>query len=248
MTISKMMLALAVATVVAFAGSARGALVDSFSTSQGPLTVDGMSTTASSTVASGGGDILGGERDIQVMQTSGDSTTTVQVLGMQGRLEHGQGSDATAMTLITWDGVDGDAMTLDATVGLGGIDLTAGGLDNRFTLRVLLNDFSTDLTMTVWSSATNASEEIVSTGGGIGAPVLFDFFYADFDPVAGMMAADFENATAIQLKINGPTGATDIALDFIETTQEIPVPAALPGGLALLGLAGMGAWRRRRAA
>ncbi len=127
--------------------------------------------------------------------------------------------------------------------GLGGEDLTEASAHNAIHISILSNDLVANLTLTVYTNATDFSAIDIATPGAAGS--LFAPF-ADFvDTGAG---ANFANVGAVTLEIDGlsaPTlGDLDLTLDLIETTGFAPAPEPSTAALLALGLALLSATRR----
>jgi uncharacterized repeat protein (TIGR01451 family) len=196
---------------------AAGTLIDDFdTTTQTVLASDpGSSTDDFALVAP---EAIGGERDLSVALTSitsslelsaNDSVTGILVFDASGA--------ATGSRRVIYDGIDGDATTLDAT-GLGGVDLTASD-SVGFRFRIGADQAST-LVVRVYSSATNFSIANISipvTGGSPSDTLIVR--YGDFTTVGGT-GADFTNVGAIEFAIEAGTGV-DARVDIIETASVV---------------------------
>ncbi len=164
--------------------------------------------------------VLGGERDVFADATGGTAGNTVSLrvdnAGVSNLLEFQSDAGTTGTRIVTWDGNDSDAATLDATVGLGGIDLTSGGTASAFRFRIG-TDIASDVIVRVYSSAGNSSTATVAmpvTAGGAATGDLV-LRFASFATLAGT-GADFTSVRAIQLEFDG-AAAADGQIDLFET-------------------------------
>jgi hypothetical protein len=234
--LAKSSLAAAIVAVMSFQpAQAASILIDDFITSQSVTATAGAPTASSSIAAA---EAIGGERDISVEMVSGFTSLVLSVNPFGGELlVHDSGASVLGSSTVVWDGLDGDPTALDPT-GLGGVDLTSGGMLDSFRLSYLLADLTGEVTMTVYdaSDATGDtwSQVTMLLPGGIFAPVDVDAAYTDFATVGPNGAADFSNVGAISMTIsNTSTGSLDVLLKRVEC---VPEPSA--GIITLLGIAG----------
>ena len=221
-------------SVIAFSalmlGSAQALTIDTFNTNQS--VIDGIGAGASSSVVSDATNILGTDRTVSIEQLGPGSTPSeVNInLGTPGILTLGN-TDAFSVSSITYNGSGG--------AGLGGVDVTEGGNDDRFTLFQVTGDFPTNITITVADYLANtASLTVASAPLGTNVPLFFE--YASFlgDVV------DFTMIDIINIELVTTNEQADLQLDFFGTTSEIPEPAVL--AILGLGLTGLGFARRFR--
>lgn len=227
----------AIATGLAAATANASILIDSFETTQTCL-ANSASPNVSNTVNGAG--IIGSEREMFADWIMGaNDVQEIANSSNDGYLNFNLGADTAGMGKIVWDGPDNNTGVFDPT-GLGGVDLTDGGVDSQLTVRIVFDDLPISLRFRVYSDAANYSEYYLMAPGGIFGAIDVPIPYASFN-VAGGAGADFTNVGAIELGLFPDMAATDVQIDFIQT--DVPSPAPL----ALAGLAGLaGAKRRRR--
>lgn len=208
---------------------ATAVLIDDYSTVQGPL----VSSTSDFAV---GGGILGGERDVQVIQgvlgVSVGAGSGVGFLTVSGT-EDPSDPELTLFEYV-YDGIDGSTTNAQS---LGPVDLTDGGLSDAFLLDVL--SISGEVPIQI---AINEAGEIARIANVVldstGTLVLpFSIFSAG--------TADFASTQSIQLLFGDFDESAGIEYDNFRTgsADEIPEPGTvilLASALALIGL------RRRR--
>ncbi len=191
-------------------------MIDDFSVDQGPLvrTMPGdVGTPIASTVLDGG--ILGGERDIRVDLISGPSGNRISVV--VDSYNHSQDGGIRGTSQATWDGIDGDGLTVNP-IGLGGIDLTEGGTQDALELLLESADLNASLIFEVFTNAGNSSKYTLFLPGGA-SNTQHVIPYTSFLPNLGA-GADFTNVGAITMKIDGSTVASlDVIITLIDTTS-----------------------------
>lgn len=212
-------LVLSAAIALVAAGRAHALVIDSFDTPQF-VQRHGVGTTPS-TVDLTTGTIEGGERDVLVTVTTGSGYLNADVdLSITGSFSHMAAGIVRGTSLLTYDGNDNDATTLNPT-GLGGIDLANGGTEGAFYVVVPFADHGAGLVVTVYSGASNCSTLTRSIPAGLMGgdfPLALIFPFADFVAGGGCSPADFSNVGAVTLLVDGTSlGAIDVSIDIFAT-------------------------------
>ncbi len=240
--------AVALAAVLTTA-PASAVIIDNFD--HGPLDITANQATplVQSVVDAAG--IIGGEREASVLYYNPTSTAPDNVrlrvdFADQNNFSHSQDAGVAGLSVFVYDGNDGNPNAIDYT-GLGGVDLTEGGLADRFVFTVLFADQSANsvLDLRVYTDATHYSDLFKSFAAPINSATQISFLFSDFNVGSGAAgAADFTNIGAILLAIDGRfEPALDVRLDMLETLV-IPEPATM--SLLALGLTAVAGLRRRR--
>lgn len=268
------------AVVSGVALNANATLIDSFNDpNPGDQTVIDTRTTGLNTAGQGssynGVGILGGQRDMYVIKTSGSDSQTD---GITASVESGAYSFASTsghagVGIIRYDGTSNtgfaqntaNSVSTNLTNAIGSInanglaatDLTGGSL-NRFILDVISADAGFNLTMQVFSSGgTQFSQLTVVALAGPGSYVIP---FAAFSGIPALQCAggvsagcaDFTQVTALQAIINfpgSPVSSLNASFDLLtagEVSRRGTAPE--PGMLSLGGAAllAVAASRRRR--
>ncbi|MBX3413735.1 MAG: hypothetical protein KF708_13675 [Pirellulales bacterium] len=234
---------LGIFAVVLVAGTAQGAglvSIDSFDVNQFDQAFGPASSSSSS--ASGSG-ILGGTREVTAATTAGLPFQRLQAesnLGNASFFSHSQDSTIIGSTTITYDG---GGVGFNPT-GLGGVDITNGGLLDQIGIRVSVNDLPVDIKLTAYTDGANFSEYTLSLPGGIFSDTDFFVNLASFT-TAGGSGADFTNLGALQLFIDGQLPGTDLIFDFLANGQTVPEPVSVLGWAVCMLTAGVFVYRRK---
>jgi hypothetical protein len=176
--------------------------------------------------------VLGGERDITLVRlspSSGELAVTVAPDDSE-QLFLDNGAGAYVELTLVYDGVDGDPGGIDLS-GLGDVDLTELGTENRFALRLRADEPATafvqifdtnDPSGNTWSAG---SLEIAPTD----ALAWHELPFTALNEVGAAGPADVRNVGAILLRLSGSAGA-----DFEIDDFRVPEPGAGVAGLAAL--------------
>ena len=163
-----------------------------------------------------GAGMVGGERllTLTMISTAAASGTDAEVTG--GQLVFSADAGVRGQIRVSWDGTTGDPLSpLDTTVGLGGIDLTAG---NHSGLRLSVASTTVagvEVEVDVHSSPTNASRFVLKLPL-VASSTGFVCSFSDFVQLGSAGGADFTAVTAIVLKVRGTgVGATINGLETL---------------------------------
>jgi hypothetical protein len=235
-----------------FSAASNAAIIDSFDTEQTVEDATAGDGGVWGSVNSGGGDIIGGERDVLVDLLTSDFGNDAEFIVRNGTSvgNFNIGSESTASFALQYDGDDadgpGETLTPD---GLGGLDL--GSLGNAFVFDVLAADQpGLEVSATVWSGGSSSTVNITGTfpvgnpglPGNVDPPVPSPIPFADF---AGV---DFSDVGALEFVVTGNV-AFDVTVAQIEVPgeeQQVPEPMTL--GLVGVGLVSIGMVARRKRA
>jgi hypothetical protein len=185
---------LAALALLAWAEDSEAILIDDFSTGQAALVFDPAVSEESQVSGSG---ILGGERDMVVTRAS-DFGIAMAAFGDGLTYVHAASSQGTG--LIVWDGADGDS-AVDPT-GLGGIDFTNGGGEDKVGIPLLASNLPAPIVLTAYTDGANYSTATVLLPGGVPPQQRMSVLFANFAVAAGS-GADFTNIGAFSLFIDG---------------------------------------------
>ncbi len=187
-------------------------------------------------------DILGEERDVEATANGGSDDLEVSSNDAgSGTFEINAATSQRWNVTWQWDGWDSDNY-LDYT-GLGGVDLTDGGLDDRFELWISDSTHpilppTTALELQVYTSATQWSSYSINFLAPIWAPgEALVLGFDDFVDAGAFGGADFTNVGAIQMSMSSTMGGHDMELDFLQTANSGagPAPVPEPSTMFLLG-------------
>ena len=225
----------AVAALAPGLASAASILIDDFDGSQRAIDVPSGSLTSANQAAVPSAP--GGFRDLQASNDDGfEDATELRVLGGSLRFSNIAGTSGSGT--LTYDGDDlADVLTAN---GLGGFDLTFGGLGTGFIYEVISADAQLDLTVNVTDMTGGFSTFMTVLPAGIENQFITGSF-ADF-----VGTADLTNLGSLQF-VAGANGVEDLDAQIGSISVAI-IP--LPAGVFLLGgaLFGLGAAARRRKA
>lgn len=180
-----------------------------------------------------GSDMLGGARDILVTRTFGVGSVTADVTtSVPNSFALSIDASTRGTALIQWDGNDGSC-ALDATVGLGGINVNPY---DGVALMIRQVDLNAVLQLRVYTSSANYSILNYTIPNAITPPGYVIYFPFDqFTPVG--TGADYTNVHAAEVLVDGTTiDSLDMTIDFVNTdfTRDFgDLPAAY--GVTLAG-------------
>lgn len=205
--------------VMPLAATAATVHIDTFSVGSGPI------FTTAAEVSEGPIDAGSGfDRTISAVSASSADDSFFET-GVSVIVSEGQQALLMAGTLGSF-GTYGVSYEANA----GAIDMTDGGMNDRFRL-MRLND--TDVTIMA-SINGGTAVDFVAAGGGV-----YELMFSD-------VAEDVSAVTSIDFTITDTSedGASDISVKFIGAVSEVPLPAG--GALMLAGLGAFGVARRRK--
>jgi hypothetical protein len=260
MTMQKKLVTALAAMALSVGAQADVNVIDLFNTPQTSLTDNTDDGSALfSQVFSGGGDILGGYRDLGVeLLDNTFNTQGVATIGVNsGFLSFSTSSLTTGTGMIRWDGSSAATSFGVPSFGLGA---SFNPIGTSFELKTIFSDLGYRFDLEAYTDATHWSRVTLSAHE-VNPAVLPDGV-SSYIPLIGFLACGFDDGTikvtcgsggavdwlnlgALQAIID-PLGAT-MAIDLtINQVTQVPEPGTLAlGGLALLGL---GALRRRKQA
>jgi len=163
--------------------------------------------------------VLGDQRDMSVTGVSGEGGyVRLDVWPTAGKVNFSEDPGISGTGYIHWDGMDDDAATLDP-YGLDHQDLTDGGTNDGFLLRVIFDDWPMTVTMKVYTG-TNWSQYVIAMPGDILSETV-DFFvpFSDFS-VGGGTGAVFTDTGAVVLEFDGTLNpGTDLNATLFSATS-----------------------------
>jgi len=224
-----LMLAMAVVT-----NPASAFIIDSFDDNQ-LVSADSGTPLDTNSV---GGSMVGGTRRMEALWQSGANSIDAEVnAGSSSLLNVSLGADTIGEIDVVYDGGGG---------GFGPIDFTAGSTLNSIAMTIPFDDLPVDIEI-IAISLTGESSLQQNPGGGIFAPVALPFLFNDFSVLSGT-GADFTAITGLRIIIDPLFPATDLQIDFIETTFTPPsgVPEPATYVMGAMALAGLGLMIRRK--
>ncbi len=203
-----------VTVTAAQAAGAAGVNIDNFDTTSQSVTANSTTPTASNAAVTAVNEAIGGERDIVVNYLAGTGDVNATVNG--GILGLNPDSGTSGNAIVTYDGTDGNATTINNTNGLNNLDLTASGTNLAFHFKAG-SDAGNTMVITVYSSPTNFSTFTTPLPVTAAAAATEDLVvrFGDFT-VGGGTGANFTSVNAIQFQIN-VVGAADAQVDFTQT-------------------------------
>ena len=214
--------------VLALVGSAasQAIVIDSFGTTQSVSCADTFAPFCPQSTNDGSSaDYLGSSRTITTALTSGNGQVQAGVNTVTpGALDMQNSTTAVGKVTVDWNDV-------------ANADLTEGGTATGIFMSLpSAIDNSLDVMFTINGTSSLSKSFADGTSGS-----AFFFPFADFAP-----GTTFNDVTSIQAMFSGPAG-WDAIVDLIDTRPDPTVPVPAPIALIGLGLAGLGAARRKRA-
>ncbi len=226
-------IALVILSIVMVVGVVFAAAValDTFDAAGQNLTASNLSPTAFEAVTDTNVNILGQERDVELLWNSG-SGISVQVnqgSPASGALAFSQDNATSGQAWIVWDGLDNSATIvpdgLCSSTGcpLGtGVDLTGSGTNDAFHIEIPYDDLPFAIRLRVFSGSLTAYQQyILNVPGNIGTtgPSHVDFLvpFTSFTAVGG--GALFTNVGAVEMYFDGrPTASIggDVSIAFLD--------------------------------
>lgn len=196
-------------------------IVDTFDDGTQSLIVYATGQTVHTGYATG--TMIGDQRDTRLTYVSGSGDFAIVNINFNnnGKLDFSQTSNFNSKVWMQWDGND-SSMALDYS-GLSGADkdLTGGGTNTSFRIRVNGNDNPMRITINVYTDASNWSYKTFDTPGGVSAQFVDMIIpFATFNP-GGTGSATFSNVGAIEMYIDGTlTAGSDLNFDLFEATAD----------------------------
>jgi len=194
-------------------------IIDQFETSQEATAMSPVPSSNGSTLQfADESEVIGAERDMFVEMNAGIGELRLRVnpFGMNPVLQYDSTSGVEGIATLTWDGIDNDP-ALAPAMGLGGIDLTEGGQNTGFTIKLGSDTAGEGDTITITlyqgsaDNSSSASASIPLTDG-----TATGYLFMPFSSFTGPVSAD--NVDAIQANIGGNMASADAQVDFIGAT------------------------------
>jgi len=141
----------------------------------------------------------------------------VALIVEEGKLILSVGPVALGQAILSWDGIDGLATTVQATSGLGDFDITNGGTQEGIALEVASNDKAANVSVVLFSDKDNSSE-MTSVIPVTSTPIVVNYPFDDF--ARNGNGATLTDIEAIVLYIGsggGVSGPEVIEIDSIHT-------------------------------
>ena len=194
-------------------------IIDQFETSQQATAMSPVPASDGSTLQfADESEVIGAERDIFVEMNAGIGELRLRVnpFDLNPVLQYDSTSGVEGVATVTWDGIDNDP-NLTPSMGLGGIDLTEGGQNTGFTMKLGIDTAGEGDTITITlyqgsaDNSSSASASIPLTDG-----TASGYLFMPFSSFTGPVTAD--NVDAIQANIGGNMASADAQVDYIGVT------------------------------
>jgi len=156
--------------------------------------------------------IIGGERDLELYVAEGAANGVLTSGVASGQFTCATPNGAAGYSLLQYDGRDG-SINLNPT-GLGGVDLTSGGLAYAFRAGIEA-DLRTNVTITVYSYETSSCKGQIAVSGNNAV----NEYFLNFSSFSG--SCDFSNVGAIQVDVEMEYN-TDVLITSVTTYGVLP--------------------------
>lgn len=193
--------------------------VDGFDDGSQSISANNSQPAASDTILVGAG-TLGGERDITIAYIGGTGSVYLSAdQADNNRLTYSADSGAVGSASVTWDGSDADAINNSQALN---VDLTGGGTNDGFHIRLWENNSRASITLKVYSTASDWCSYSFQSPGNIATTDVVDLFLSfvgRFNPTNGTCAGaqvTWTSVSSIELFINATNPGTNLSLEFID--------------------------------
>ena len=229
---AKLLLIAAAATSMSFNALSNGLIDDFIDPTPGAIctSVSESSSTGSCAHNSALGEILGGEREIELTWDSFEGSGTAgeaKVTIGQGALNLSNDTGVKSTMVVTYDGTVANPMDED---------LTWGGMTDTFAIDLEVLDIvdGFDATITVTDTGGGSFTYVIPAAPSV-APVTA------FVPYSNFMGVDFSTVSSLVFTVVSSLPSLDLGVTAIRKVPE-PATVAIMG----LGLLGLGFMRRRK--
>ena len=215
-------------------------VIDDFTTPQ-VASVSGRRSHAFSSAAAP--EALGGNREVHVARTSHNRGAAQLDVGssLSPGAAFSLGFGTAGLASIVWDGLDQNRRLNPR--GLCGLDLTEGGINDRFSL-LAMADLGMEVTVRIYSNRRDWSEATLHIPAGLRAFQAFELPFDEFMARCGSNGADFTRIGAVSLTLAGGE-SLDVGIRYFAV---VPEPGTWLAGVGLLGAVSLAAFRRHHSA